>query len=379
VSDLGQKFQHVSFYHSKEGQVIKTNMAQQQDLDLSCELSFDHTFVSSPPVSFYQLLEEETVPLEGNIVQHQGAADESYVFSGNLQGQSVRDPSNLQLGMKHPTSVTVPPNQHDISSDSYVLPGSLMGPSGHYVPEHLPELPETEHILLDPSSDFTPQHNSSETAPLKRICQTGSAVIRKASHLIPGEGYGPVANVYSRPENNDPIVPSQVTSDSCSKVLFAGLGDGYVPDENILPQTDSEGCDVHSSVSAVRSQDSFPSENNSVEGDTRLQAEGSKHPVATVSSGSRANLSSKDSFVPSVFVHKQPLTDDLCGYQIPRKLSSSDPEDCSGGVPAKNLQGKDNPKCDGANKSKHRPPNGMVNGYISLPQEDGNEYVPPFK
>lgn len=319
VSDLGQKFQHVSFYHSTEGQVIKTNMAQQQDLDLSCELQFEQTFVSSPPVSFYQLLEEETIPSEENVVQHQRAADESYVFPGNHQGQSVRDPSNLQLGMKHPSSVTVPPNRHEIS-DSYVLP------------EHLPGLPETEHVLCGPGSDFTLQHNSFETAPLKRTSQTGSSVIRKASQLIPQTGYGLLDNEYSQPENNDPTIPSQVTSDSCSKILFAGLGDGYVPDENILPKTHSEECDLHSSVSAVRTQDCAPSENNSVEGDTRLQAQGSKCPVATVSSGNRAIPSSKDS-----------------------------------------------PKGDDGNKSKPRPPNGMVNGYISLPQEDGNECVPSLK
>jgi hypothetical protein len=378
VSDLGQKFQHVSFYHSKEGQVIKTNMARQQGLDFSCELAFGQTFVSSPPVSFYQLLKEETVPLEGNVVQHQGAAEESYVFPGNLQVRSVQDPTDLQLGLKHPTSVTVPPNQHDIVSDSYVLPGSLMGPSGHNVLNHLPELPETVHVLLDPSSDFTLQHDSCETTPLERISQTGSSVVRKASHLISEDGNGPVGNVYSQPENKYPIIPSEVTSDSCSKVLFAGLGDGYVPDESI-PQTDCEECDLHSSISAVSSQDCVPSENNSVEGDTTVQAKGFKHLVATVSSGSTANLSSKDSFVPSDIVHNKRLTDDLYSYQIPRKLSSSDPEGCSGDVLPEHLHRKDSPKRDGANKNKHRPPNGIVNGYISLPQEDGNEYVPPFK
>lgn len=323
VSDLGQKFQHVSFYHSKEGQVIKANMAQQQDLDLSCEFTFNERFVSSPPVSFYQLLDEETVPLEGNTVQHQGAADESYVFPGNLQGQSVRDINNVQLGMKQPASVPVPPDQHDISSDSYVLPGSLMGPSGHCVLHGLPE-----------------------TAPCNRISQTGSSVIRKASPFIPEDGCGPVHNVYSQPENNDPTVPSEVTSDSGSKVPFAGLHDGYVPHENIRPQTHSEDCALQSSVSAVRSQDCVPSDNNSVDGDTRSEAEDSKHVVAMVLSGSRGNVSSQNSFVPNQ-------------NQI--------------------LQQKDNPKGDSDNKNKHRSLNGMVNGYISLPQEDGSEYVPSFK
>jgi hypothetical protein len=96
---------------------MKANMAQQQDMDLSCELACDEVFTSSPPVSFYQLLEEETVPSEVSTVKHHGAVDDSYVLPGNLRSQLVQDYSNPQMSMTHSVPITVP-NQHDISSDT---------------------------------------------------------------------------------------------------------------------------------------------------------------------------------------------------------------------------------------------------------------------
>jgi len=382
VSDLGQKFQHVSFYHSKEGQAIKATMAQQQDLDLSCEVASDEIFMSSPPVSFYQLLEGETVPLEGNTVQVQGAADESYVLPGNLQGQSARDSSNSQVGMKHPISLTVP-NRRDISRDSYVLPGgSLVRPLGHFVPERLPGLPETELLLPDSSSDVILQHNSSETVPPKRLCHTGSSVVRKALHMVPDNGYVPAENVYIQPENNDSTVSSQKIIGSGRKVSFVEPVDGYVPAaEHILPQPThdtSEECYLYSPVSAVQSQNCVPSGNSSADSEIRLQAEGSKHAVASGSFGSEANLSNQDGFVSADIVHNHPITDDSYRYQIPSKPTPSVPEDCNGDLPVENHQ-KDKLKSDGDNESRHKLPDGMVNGYISLTQEDGSEYVPPFK
>jgi serine/threonine protein kinase len=355
VSGLGQKFKQISFCHSREGQVIRANMAQQQDTDLSCDMELNETFTSSPLVSFYQLLEDESVPLERNTVKSQGAADESYVPSSNLQGQMAQNDSNTQLGMKYPISVTVP-NQHGILSDSYVLPSSLTGPLGYCDPEHVTGLPETEHLLSDQNSDFTEQHDRSEIVPPKRTSPTGPSVTRKASHFVPAE------NEYIQSENNDCKIPAHVTSDSGRKIPFVESGDNYVPAKPIFPQPTcetGEECDLHSPVSATRSKNHVPSE-NSVGGDTRSQSDGLKCLVTSVLSESGANLSSQGGFVPADIVHTQPITDDSYSHQTPRKLSPSVPEDCGLDAPAESLHEKDYLKSD--SDSRHRLPNGIVNG-----------------
>lgn len=361
VSDVGQKFKQVSFCHSKEGQAIKANMAQQQDMDLPCDLDLNETFTSSPLVSFYQLLEEETVPLQRNTITSQGAAEKSYVPSGDLQDQLAQNASNTQLDMEHPVSVTVP-NQHKILSDSCVLPGSPKEPLCYCVPEHLTGLPETEHLLADQNSDFTVQHNRSEIVPPKRTSQTGSSVIGKAFHLVPEDRYLPAENVYIQSENNDPKIPSHITNDSGRKIPFDESRDNYVPAGPIFPQPTcetSEESDLHLPVSAARSQNYVPSE-KSVNGDTRLQSGDLKCLLTSALSERAANLSSQDGFVPVASIHNQAITDDSCSHQTPRKLSPLFPEDCGLDASAENLCEKDNLKGD--NESRHRLPNGTING-----------------
>jgi len=367
VSDLGQKFKQVSFCHSKEGQVIKTNMAQQQDIDLSCDLELNETFTSSPLVSFYQLLEEETVPLQINTIKSKEAADESYVPSGNLQGHMAQNASNTQLDLEHPFSVTVP-NQHDILSDSYVLPGGPKGPLGYCVPEHLTGLPETEHLLSDQNSDSIAQHNRSEIVPSKRTSQTGSSVIRKALHLVPEDRYQLSENVCIQSENKDPTIPSHMTIDSGRKMSFVESGDNYVPAEPIFPQRTcetGEECDFHLPLSVAISQNYVPSE-NSVDGDTRSPSGGPKCLVTSALSQSEGNLSRQDGLILMDSLHNQPITDDSHSNLTPRKLSPSFPEDCDLDASAENLHEKDNLKGDSDNRC--RLPNGIVNG-LHFPSE----------
>lgn len=373
VSDLGQKFQHVSFYHSKEGQIMKANMAQQQDLDLSCELACDEVFTSSPPVSFYQLLEEEIVPSEVSTVKHQGAVDDSYVLPGNLRSQLAQDYSNPQLGIKHSVPITVP-NQRDISGDTYVLPSSLVESPGCCVPEHLSGLPEAECLLPDKSSDLVLQLSNSEIVPPRRIPRTGSSVVRRTSHLVPDDGYVPADSVYSQSEDNDLTTTSQIFGASGRKVSSVDPGDSYVPAEHISPQPThdtSEVCYLHSP--AVTSQNCVPPESSSAGSDARSQAEGFKHLAASVSSESEANLSSQDSFVPADTVHNQPATGDSYAHQIPRKLLLSVPEDCRVGVPEDNLHQEESLK--GNSDSRHKLTNGMVNGLYFPPTSRANECV----
>jgi hypothetical protein len=345
---------------------MKANMAQQQDLDLSC----DETFMSSPPVSFYQLLEEEIVPSETSTVKHQEAVDESYVLPGNLRSQSVQEYSNPQLGMKHSIPSTVP-NQRDVSSDTYVLPGSLVEPSGSCVAaEHVSAAPEAECLLPDRHSNLTPQQSNSQTVLPRRVSQAGSSAIRRTSHLIPEDAYVPADNVYIQPRNNEPVTAFQVTGSSGRKVLFVEPSDSYIPAEGIPPQLahdTSEVCCLHSP--AVTSQNCVPPENSS----TRSQADSSKHLVAPVSSESVASVSIQDSYVPADTVHNQPPTDDSCAHQIPRKLLLSVPEDCRVGVPAENLHQEESLK--GNSDSRHRLTNGMVNGLYFPPTSRANEYV----
>lgn len=366
VSDLGQKFKQVSFCHTKEGQVNKANMAQQQDIDLSCDLELNETFTSSPLVSFYQLLEEETVPLQINTIKSKEATDEIYVPSGNLQGQVAQNASNTQLDLEHPFSVRVP-IQH-ILTDSSVLPGGLKGPLGYCVPEHLTGLPETGHLLSDKNSDSIAQHNRSEIVPSKITSQTGSSVLRKALHLVPEDRYQTAENMYIQSENNDPTIPSHMTIDSGRNMSFVELGDNYLPAEPIFPQPTCESgeeCDFHLPLSAAISQNYVPSE-NIVDGDTRSPSSGLKCLVTSALSQSEANLSSQDGFVLMDSFHNQPITDDSHSNLTPRKLSPSFPVDCDLDASAENHCEKGNLKGDSDNRC--RLPNGIVNG-LHYPSE----------
>jgi serine/threonine protein kinase len=373
LSDLGQKFQNVSFYHSKEGQAMKTNMAQQQDMDLSCELACDETFMSSPPVSFYQLLKEEIVPSDFSTVKHQGAVDESYVLPGNLRSQSVQEYSSPQLGMKH-SIPSIVPNQRDVSSDTYVLPGSLVEPSGSCVAEHVSGLPESECLLPDKHSDLTPQHSNSEIVLPRRPSQTGSSAIGRTSHLIPEDGYVPADSIYIQPQNNESATASQITGSSGRTVSFVEPSDRYMPAEGISPQPahdTSEVCYLHSP--AVTSQNCVPPKNSIADSDTRSQANSFKHLVASVSSESVASVSRQENFIPDDTVHNHPRTDDSCAHQNPRKLLLSVPEDSRVGVPAQNLHQDESLK--GNSDSRHRLTNGIVNGVYFPPTSRANEYV----
>jgi hypothetical protein len=329
---------------------MKANMAQQQDLDLSC----DETFTSSPPVSFYQLLEEEI-----STAKHQGAVDESYVLPGNLQSQSVQEYGNPQLG--------IPPTV-DVSSDTYVLPGSLVEPSGSCVAEHVSGTPEAECLLPDKHSDLTLQHSNPEIVLPRRVSQAGSSAIRRTSHLIPEDAYVPADSVYIQPQNNEPATASQITGSSGRKVSFVEPAKGIPPQP---AHDNSEVCCLHSP--AVTSQNCVPPENSSAVSDTSSQADSSKHLVAPVSSESVASVSSQDSYVPADTVHNQPPTDDSCAHQIPRKLLLSVPEDRRVGVPAENLHQEESLK--GNSDSRHRLTNGMVNGLYFPPTSRANEYV----
>jgi insulin receptor len=365
VTDLGTKFQNMSFSHSKEGQAMRANLAQQQDLDLSCELAHDDMFMNSAPISFYQLLEGDSVPSHVNTVKHQGAVDESYVLPGNLRNRSVEEYRNPQPGLKHSIATTVP-NRHDISSDTYVLPNSLVEPSGYCVAEHLSELPESECLLPDKHSDFVLQDSKSEIGLPRRISQTGSSVMRRTSPLITDDGYVPADNVYIQSQNNESPSTSQTIGSSNKRVSFVEPGNSYIPAERISPQPTpavSEVCSLNSP--AVTSQNCVPPKYSSVDSDARLQADSCKHLAASVSSESVASVSTQDRFVPADSVHNHPPTDGSCAHQTPRKLLRSVAEDCRVGVPAENLHQEETLK--GNSDSRHRLANGMVNGLYFPP------------
>ncbi|KAJ4429989.1 hypothetical protein ANN_22193 [Periplaneta americana] len=366
---LTHKFQQVSFYHSKEGQEMKANMAQ-QDLDMSCEADIDEMFLSSPPVSFYQLIEDgcahqARTGASSAKTAHTTNSDNSYVLPGNLRDQSSHDSSNPLVNMKHSSSV---PNRRDISDDSYVLPGSLIGPSGRYAPGHVPE---TERLLSETSSEFEPQHRRHSNADTVSS-QTGSPSIRMPSQLPTEDGYVPAENVYVPPESSSPTTSSKRDSGSGRKVSFVESDSCFVPVENVLPRDThdtSRKCDPRLPISADRSQSYVPTGNVSVDSGAR-----SKSPVASSSTARRLSESSsfQDNFIPGE------IGGDIVSQKIPRQVSSSVLEDSSGYVPAENLQQRISLKGD--SDSRHRPPNGMVNGYISIPQDqDESEYVPPFK
>lgn len=153
-----------------------------------------------------------------------------------------------------------------------------------------------------------------------------------------------------------------ITSDSGRKISFDESRDNYVPAEPIFPQPiceTGEESDLHLAVSAARSQNYVSSE-NSVVGDKRSHSGGLKCLVTSAVCESGANLSSQDGFVPMASVHNQPITDDSHSHQTPRKLSPSFPEDCGLDASAENLREKDNLKGD--IESRHRLPNGIVNG-----------------
>ncbi|KAJ9594151.1 hypothetical protein L9F63_014407, partial [Diploptera punctata] len=297
ASGLDSKFKEVSFYHSKEGQELKANLDHQQELDLYNETTVDDANLKSPPVSFYQLVEEEVALIEQN-PQNMNCPEmpqNNYLCSSKGSGfQSPGKSTQLQ----------------NIPDDSYVLPGSLMGPSGRY---NFVQTPSETDCLLPESSQVQPKipiHCAQKNSP-KMI----NPPSRKTSVLHFEDGYVPAEDVYVRPDNVS-VMENVCNENSEAQRL-------KVPLEN-------------------ESQSFAHVPKINISADSGLDIAG-------------VNVSPSKSCVPVV-------SDDI-PKQSPSIASHSD-----------------NSGHGGEKDTTYRPPNGMVNGFISVPQnQNDSEFVPIFK